>query len=476
MRQARRPKREPHPTRATWRVSNRSSPTCVASTTDKLAALEERIQALQAATAAAATPVAAPPAPVPPPPTSQAAAGSSKVFNPDIAAIGDFTGAVGKTPGGGEPSLDLHEAEVSFQAVVDPYARADFFLTFGNEEVGRRGRASSRSRRCPGGFLMKVGKMRDAFGKVDGQHNHVLPFVDRPLVSQNLLGGEDALADAGISLARLIPNPWVFLEATGQVYRGESEVFKAPTRGDLAYVGHLRAYQDITESTNIDLGGSVGYGHNGETADSTTRLFGADATFRYRPLRRSIYTHLLGARELVWSRRQDALQTANAFGAYGYLEYQFGRRWFAGARYDYADRATNASLTDKGGSLILTYWPSEFSQMRGPVSPHPLRRRADRRRASLPVPLRHRRPRRPRLLVEVQTNDANLNGSVQALSRRCLRGDGRSIAPGRGQRHGQHRGPRRPHTRGRRETMRPWTSSAAATRIPTSSRPSPASS
>ena len=29
----------------------------------------------------------------------------------------------------------MHEAEVSFQAVVDPYARADFFLTLGPDEV-----------------------------------------------------------------------------------------------------------------------------------------------------------------------------------------------------------------------------------------------------------------------------------------------------------------------------------------------------
>ena len=131
-----------------------------------------------------------------------------------------------------------------------------------------------------------------------------------------------------------------------------------------SYVGHLRAYQDITESTNVDLGGSVAYGHNGVTADSATRLLGFDGTFRYRPLRRSIYTHLLARTELTWSRREDLVQTANAFGGYGYLEYQFGRRWFAGARYDFSDRAEDASLTDKGGSLILTYWPSEFSQVR----------------------------------------------------------------------------------------------------------------
>src|SRR5262249_8963838 len=163
-------------------------------------------------------------------------------------------------------------------------------------------------------------------------------------------------ADAGISLSRLIPNPWLFLEATGQVYRGDSNVFKAPTRGDLAYVGHLRAYQDLTESTNIDLGGSVAYGHNGATPDRTTRLFGVHATFRYRPLRRSIYTHVLVRGEAAWSRRSELPGAPEAFGAYGYLEYQFARRWFGGLRYDNAERAENPALRDRGGSVILTYW------------------------------------------------------------------------------------------------------------------------
>jgi hypothetical protein len=288
---------------------------------------------------------------------------ASKVFNPDISAIGDFLGAVGKSPGGGEPSLQLHEAELGFQAVVDPYARADFFLTYGPDEVGVE-EAFITFPTTPGGLLMKVGKMRDAFGKVDGMHNHVLPFTDRPLVTQNLTGGEDGLADAGISLSRLIPNPWLFLEATGQVYRGQNQVFAAPTRGDVSYVAHLRAYRDVSESSNLDLGGSFAYGHNDSGPDQTTRLFGVDATFRFRPLRRAIYRRFVGRTELVWSQRREPDGEKDAFGFYASAEYQFARRWFAGARYDYSDRASEP-LTDKGGSLILTYWPSEFSQIRG---------------------------------------------------------------------------------------------------------------
>src|SRR5204862_5380468 len=116
----------------------------------------------------------------------------------------------------------------------------------------------------PGGLLMKVGKMRAAFGKVNSLHNHVLPWTDRPLVIQNLVGGEDGIDDAGVSVARLVPNPWFFLEATGQVFRGDSgdDFFKSSKPGDLSYVGHLRGYHDFSESTNLDLGFSYSHAHN----------------------------------------------------------------------------------------------------------------------------------------------------------------------------------------------------------------------
>jgi hypothetical protein len=176
--------------------------------------------------------------------------------------------------------------------VVDPYARADFFLAFGPEGVDVE-EAFVTFPTVPGGLLLKVGKMRTAFGKVDGMHNHVLPWTDRPLVTKNLVGGEEGLSDSGISISRLFPNSFVFLEATGQVYRGASEVFQAPTRADLTYVGHLRAYRDLTENTNLDLGGSIAYGHNDSGPDQTTRLFGVDAAFRFRALRRAIYQRLI---------------------------------------------------------------------------------------------------------------------------------------------------------------------------------------
>jgi len=291
---------------------------------------------------------------------------SSKVFNPDMAVIGNFVGAAGENDIESLPAFSLNEAEVSFQAIVDPYARADFFLSASPEGLEvEEGFITFPT--LPGGLLLKVGKLKAQFGKVNTLHAHVLPWVDEPLPMKNLLGGEEGLNDAGLSVSRLIPNKVMFLEATGEVYNGQNAVFTSHERSDLTYVGRLRGYRDLTEGTNLDLGTSFAYGHNDARPDATTQLFGVDATIRYRPLRRAIYKRFLGRTELFWSRRDTAAagDEADAFGAYVSGDYQFARRWFAGGRYDWSDRAQDPALRDKSGSFLLTYWPSEFSQVRG---------------------------------------------------------------------------------------------------------------
>jgi hypothetical protein len=343
----------------------------------RLAALEAKLTATPAGPVAAAAPTPQPqelPPAAPPSPSTvtQAPGAASNVFNPSTTVIGNFLGATGRNAVNPEPALQMPESEISFQAVVDPYARADFFLAFGEEGVDlEEGFLTFPT--LPGGVLMKVGKLRSAFGKLNTLHTHVIPWTDRPLMTTNLVGGEEGLSDAGISVAKLIPNPWVFLEATVQVFRGDSEdVFQSSKRGDLSYVGHVRAYRDISESSNLDLGVSYTRGHNASGVEDgidsgrfTTGLYGIDATFRWKPLRRAIYNSFLGRSEVVWSRREQPDGVQKALGLYVAGDYQFARRWTAGARYDRSDRADAASLRDSGGSVLLTYKPSEYSLARG---------------------------------------------------------------------------------------------------------------
>src|SRR6266403_1895757 len=334
---------------------------------------------------APSAPAAVPALPEPAPPQATqtqifgGASSNAKLLNPDISLIGDFIGAAGRNTVSPSRSLELHESEVGLQAIIDPYARADAFISFGEEGVGVE-EAYVTFTSLPAGLLLKVGKMRAEFGKVNTIHNHALSFIDRPLVTNNLVGGEDGIDDAGFSLSRFLPAPknW-FFQGTAQVFRGDSDdLFQATRRQDLSVVGHLRLYRDLGESTNIDLGASYARGHNTAGVGSTTfnpanfltNLYSADATLRWKPLRRAIYHSFLLRTELFWSARDqlsplNVFQTQHAFGLYSDSEYRVNRRWTLGGRFDRSGRATNASLTDTGFSGILTYWPSEFSQIRG---------------------------------------------------------------------------------------------------------------
>jgi hypothetical protein len=372
---------------------------------DRVIALEGQIRILKAAAAqpgptqpsieastqvqgapAQATPTQ--PAPTPPAPQTQSEAlaaatsqgpnlggagtSAAKALNPDISVIGDFIGAMGGNSQQNMvalepiPAFEMHESEIGLQSIIDPYARGDFFLSFGEEGVNlEEGYITFTA--LPGSFVAKVGKMRSAFGKVNTMHNHVLPWVDRPLVTNNLVGGEDGIDDAGFSIQRILPAPkGIFLEATGQVFRGDAgDVFRSSQRSDVSAVAHLRGYHDINESTNLDLGVSYARGHNDLGTDFLTHLYGVDATLRWKPLRRSIYHSFVGRGEFIWSQRQQVPTTERSFGYYASAEYQLARRWFLGGRYDHSDRSRDDGLTDKGASLTLTYWPSEFSQLRG---------------------------------------------------------------------------------------------------------------
>jgi type II secretory pathway pseudopilin PulG len=362
-------------------------------TQERLKAVEERMHALEAevqslrAALAAAVPAPATPGittqsqpQATPSPTSEASgqlptgggatAAGTTAFNPAIGVIGNLVGASGHNTINPLPSLSMQESELSLQAIVDPYARADFFLAIGEEGIEvEEGYVTFPA--LPGGFSLRAGRMRAAFGRVNTFHNHTLPWIDRPLAAFNLLGGslkeaDVGIKDSGLSVSRILPSLYgTFLEATAEVFRGDSgSLFAATHRSDISTVGRLHAFRDFTESTSLDLGASYARGHNDLGSRFVTQLYGADATLHWRPLRRAIYHSFAARSEFYWSRREQVLDTQRAFGFFSSAEYQVGRRWFTGGRYDWSERARSAAQHDRSASLVLTYWPSEFNQIR----------------------------------------------------------------------------------------------------------------
>jgi len=311
---------------------------------------------------AEATPALPEETPTPTPPGT--AASSASYFNPAIAVIGNFVGVTGKNEVEDRPSLQMLESEVTFQAVVDPYARADFFVAITDDEVElEEGFITFTS--LPADLLVKAGKFKAQFGKVNLMHFHTLPWVDEPLPLTNLLG-EEGWNDAGVSVARIFPFGDTFSELTLQLFRGESEgLFEAPSRSDLAFLGHYRAYRDFGDDHNVEVGASWGRGSNGTTEDAKTTLENIHLVYPWKPLSGRPYRQFILRSELFRSRREQPEGKQSSRGFFVGGDWRLARRWFAGGRYEFSDRADDDTLRDRGEAVTLTFWPSEFSQLRG---------------------------------------------------------------------------------------------------------------
>jgi hypothetical protein len=302
--------------------------------------------------------------------------GASKVFNPDTSVIGNFIGRAGTRnpyefgPGNQRPPLGFDEAEIAFQAYVDPYAKANFFFSLTPAGIDlEEGYANFVT--LPYDLTAKVGKMKALFGKDNTWHTHVRPWVDQPLVIHNFFGDE-GLNDTGISVSKVIPNPWnTFLEATGEAFSGHvNNVFERRGTHDLFYNAHLKAFRDISENNNIEVGTSYARGSLAGAPTGNSQFGGIDVTYRWRPLQRGLYNSFIGRLEAITNHRNDF--NRNLKGFYASADYQLDRRWFAGVRVDAADRPIISTeglapirFTDRGLSGTITFWPSEFSQIRG---------------------------------------------------------------------------------------------------------------
>lgn len=317
-----------------------------------------------AAAAAAALPTAVPPAPARLPEATGGAATAASYFNPALSVIGNFLAVGGHGRGEDDlPNAELRESEFGFGAIVDPYARADVYLAIGEEGVEvEEGFITFTA--LPAQLLAKVGRMRTTFGKINTLHLHTLPWPDQPLTAVNLLGSDEGWIGTGASLSRLLPLGDTFSEVTLQAFRGEAEgLFATESRSDLAYNAHWRVFGDLGEASNLEVGLSWGNGPN--DAGERTNLAGLDVTYRFKPLRTTRTRSATLRGELIASQRGESGQDdIEALGWFLAGEYQFARRWRAGVRLESAERGRDANLRDDGAALLLTFSPSEFSQLR----------------------------------------------------------------------------------------------------------------
>lgn len=298
------------------------------------------------------------------PAPAQARSGLSA--NPDIGVVGDFQGSYISS---GKKNIDayLNEAEVSFQAVVDPYIRADFFVSFGrDEQTGKYGvnleEGYLTSLSLPYRLQLKAGKFKEAVGRINPVHAHALPFIDMPNAYVNYFG--DGLNDEGLSLSWLLPNKKFYQELIVQATSGRSESpsFKQSEGNRFIYLGHLKNFFTLNDNATLEFGMTGISGPN--DSSRVTNILAGDITYKWKPVKMNTYKSLTWQSEYYYSNASySSTESRNSMGLYSFVQYQIAKRWFLTGRYDYAQRPIDKSIVEQAYSLTAGWNATEFSKI-----------------------------------------------------------------------------------------------------------------
>jgi hypothetical protein len=286
---------------------------------------------------------------------------------PDISAIGSFAGAfdsydvASRSPREGpfgprdKPTPIFDELELGIQSVVDPYARADIFVSFtpGGVDVEE---AYLTTLGLPAGLQIRAGKFFSPFGRQNQQHPHVWDFIDAPLARGRLVASE-VLSGPGVDVAWLAPLPW-FTEL--QVAAQNT----APTPEDqerLTGVARVLTYVPVSDATTLGVG--VSGARRSEATGAFRDLGAIDAYLRVRPPTSRSYVTLQA--ELYASRFRDIEGGKSGTGGYAQLFFRKDAYFGYGIRYDGAPAAGEAAPgTEHRFGAVGIWYPSEFQRLR----------------------------------------------------------------------------------------------------------------
>ena len=335
---------------------------------------------------------------------------------PNVSAIADIVADFspdGSTLESGR-RFDIREVEVALGAAVDPFFRGDFILGLSDEEGIAIEEAYLTTTALPWQLQVKGGRFHLPFGKQNTTHRAELHTIEYPYVIQNFLGAEGGKG-TGAWLSKVFA-PFGFYQELiltaiesfpeGHAHEHEDEeAFEAvatesPNKrlSGLGFTGRLRNYWDISEASNLELSFSAGTGKrtepfgcvqevseeivpcpgpDGETGvNARQSIFGADVTFRWRPLQQGLYkSFILQAEILRADNERPSLPagapplaiylgpTDNLTGAYAFARWQLTRRLFLGGRFDWVEAETGAERDFAAASGYLQIFPSEFSKI-----------------------------------------------------------------------------------------------------------------
>lgn len=285
---------------------------------------------------------------------------------PDISVIGDFQASF-RDKSGRNFNAGINEAEFSFQSVVDPYARADFFLTVGKDsDTGRfsfdleEGYVTTLS--LPAHLQLKAGKFKSAMGRINPVHPHALPFISLPDAYENYFG--EGINDEGVSLSWLVPNTLFYQELVIQLTDGpiDSPSFSRSVGNTYLWLAHLKNFFDLSANATLEFGlsGITGLNH----LDFRTNMAAIDLTYKWKPVQFNTYKSLTWQTEAWLSNANISKENVvNSFGIYSFINFQFTKRLFFTGLYSYGNLPYSSSVREVSYSTTIGWYATEFQKV-----------------------------------------------------------------------------------------------------------------
>lgn len=278
----------------------------------------------------------------------------------------------------------LRTVEMELLGAVDPYASAVAVISVENqagkdfavdaEEAYGLLKRIPLIEEAPLGMKVKIGKYRAPFGVSNKIHMHDLPWTTRPLAVARYLGTEhgdffeSGFNPTGMDLNFYLPNPvpQTTLEMNLDVVRGGELTLSGGRGGSQpAYVGHLNLSRDWSNQHLLIVGLSA-YEEHGS---ATTRLYGADITYKWAPIEgRESHSFVAGgevfAGRQVYADSSAPVVSSSPVGWYGYVQYQTSYWLYLGMRYDHVEEPVDDRLVTRSLGAYASYYTTEFLRLR----------------------------------------------------------------------------------------------------------------
>ena len=315
-------------------------------------------------------------------------------FNPAIGFVGEtifsYRSKGSEATGSDRPGgFDVWQRslEMIASASVDPFAKgytvinASADAATGEASLGVE-EAALQTTSLPWNLEVKAGRFFGEFGRLSYIHDHELPFVNRPLVLDQYIGGESR--SDGLQVNWLVPTEhYISLTAgLGDSFGGDSPNPDDPGNyrafDGLNFWGRLSTYFDLTPNwqlesgvsglwnpTEKDRGGVILQPDGSGFAERERRLAGLDVKLSYVPLQDNQFRSFTWGTEMLYSDNRYLVDPAGTFdpnspppglstetvgslGLYSYMTYKWSRQWSAGFLFDYVQSTQNHSDVTTG--------------------------------------------------------------------------------------------------------------------------------